>query len=86
MAKTFKKSKDKNILCLFAEATKSLQFKVYMIYSSHVGCKEDQEMNHRRKLQKTWKNIIFKSIYIAKWLGNFEYFIRFAVLLYLLNQ
>lgn len=66
----------------FAAAIKSLQFNVYMIYSFPVDCKVDQEMNHRRKLQKTCKNIIFEVPTLLNDLETFEYFVKFAVLLY----
>lgn len=86
MAETFKKSRDNFFYPYFATAIKSMQFKVYMIYSFHVGCKDDQEMNHRRKMRKIWKNIIFRLFTLLNDLETFEYFVRYAVFLYLLNQ
>lgn len=86
MEETFKKSRDKNAYPYFAAAKKSLLFKVSMIYSSCVGCKDDQEMNHRRQIQQKLKNINFRVSTLLNYLEIFEYFVKFAVLLHEINS
>lgn len=82
MAETFKRSKDKNVLPLFCSSYKIFVFNIYMIYSSHVSCKDDQEMSHRRKIQKVWKKKYFRVSTLLNDVETFKHFVKFAVLLY----